>query len=63
MGEVEIPFSDKVEYLGITFDNQLRWLPHLKLKIKAAKGHLLKLRNVMGKLWGLRICRGGYTQA
>ncbi len=53
MGEVEIPFSDKVKYLGITFDNQLRWLPHLKLKVKSAKGHLLKLRNVMGKLWGV----------
>ncbi len=53
MGEVEIPFSEKVKYLGITFDKQLRWLPHLKLKVKSAKGHLLKLRNVTGKLWGV----------
>ncbi len=53
MGKIEIPFSDKVKYLGITFDNRLRWLLHLKLKVKSAKGHLLKLLNVMGKLWGV----------
>ncbi len=41
-------------YLGITFNNQLRWLPHRKLKVKSAKGHLLlKLRHIMGKLWGV----------
>ncbi len=33
MGEVEVSFLDKVKCLGVTFDKQLRWLPHLKLKI------------------------------
>ncbi len=47
-----IPYSKTVRYLGVTLDDQLIWKLHARQKIQAAKGHLLKLKNAMGKLWG-----------
>jgi len=52
MGDVRIPFSDQVKYLGVTLDSKLTWYPHFKNKLRAAKGHLLKVINATGKLWG-----------
>ncbi len=52
VGGMEIPFSSEVRYLGVMLDEQLTWKPHVKKKIKAAKGSLLRLRSVAGKLWG-----------
>ncbi len=52
MSGEEIPYSKTVRYLGVTLDDQLTWKPHVRQKIQAAKGHLLKLKNAMGKLWG-----------
>ena len=63
MGTEEVNYSDKVRYLGVTMDRQLGWKPHVKQKIQAAKGHLLKLKNAMGKLWGAppKLTRWLYT--
>ena len=63
MGANPIPYSEIVKYLGVYIDSKLTWKQHLKNKIRSAKGHMLKLRNAMGKLWGFppRMCRWAYT--
>jgi len=50
----DIPYSDTVRYLGVIFDVRLYWQAHFDNKLKAAKGHLLKVRQCMGKLTGIR---------
>ncbi len=59
----EIPYSNQVRYLGIILDHQLTWVPHIKNKVNVAKGHMLKLKNAMGKLWGTppKLTRWLYT--
>jgi ribonuclease HI len=53
MDGVSIPFSDTARYLGVTLDSQLTWKPHLKNKIRVAKGKLMRAKMAMGKLWGI----------
>ena len=48
-----IPYSDQAKYLGVLLDRKLLWTPHVTKKIASAKGHLVKLRQSMGKLWGV----------
>ena len=53
MEGINIPYSETVKYLGVTLDKRLTWKAHINSKIRAAKGHLLKVNNSLGRLWGL----------
>ena len=53
VNDTQIPFSEGARYLGVELDTKLAWSHHVKLKIAAAKQKLLRLRNSMGKLWGI----------
>ena len=63
MGATDLPYSDQVKYLGLLLDSKLTWQPHLRWKLRSAKGLLLKIRNSTGKLWGPPPCmaRWAYT--
>ena len=63
MNGKNIPFTNKVRYLGVYLDPQLSWKNHVETKVKAAKQKLLRIKNAMGKLWGVRplISRWIYT--
>ena len=47
-----IPFSDEVNYLGITLNKRLNWNTHVINKIKKCKGKLCLLRSALGVKWG-----------
>ena len=53
MGEMKVPFSSTVKYLGVTLDKKLSWKAHIDRTVKAAKFKLMRVRNAMGKLWGI----------
>ena len=63
MNETPIEYGDTVRYLGVLMDTRLAWSDHVKTKIAGAKAKLLRLRNSMGKLWGLnpKLTRWVYT--
>ena len=48
----EIPYSDKIDYLGVTLTHRLRWDAHIKAKINKAKAKLFQLRTATGVTWG-----------
>ena len=48
-----VPYSDQAKYLGVTLDRKLLWNHHVSKKVQSAKGHLMKLKGSMGKLWGV----------
>jgi len=52
MGDQQINYSNSVKYLGVHFDQKLTWQLHFDLKVAAAKGRLLQIRQAMGRLWG-----------
>ena len=54
MGNFEIPYSKQVKYLGVWMDSKLSWRFHVNKKLAAAKKLLYKLRNVTGRIWGLK---------
>ena len=47
-----IPYSDTVVYLGVTMDKELKWLPHIRNKLKKAKALLLKMASLTQSYWG-----------
>ena len=49
---LEIPFSDRVTYLGITLNRRLTWEDHITTKINKAKAKLSQLRTATGVRWG-----------
>ena len=52
MNNVIIDYTNKVTYLGLSLDSQLRWTDHVKSKIRSAKKLLFSVRNCIGKIWG-----------
>ena len=45
--------TKQVTYLGITFDHQLTWCPHLQTVITKATNRLNLLKRLTGTTWGL----------
>ena len=37
MDRIKIPFSETVNYLGVTLDNKINWKPHIENKTAACK--------------------------
>ena len=52
MDGAEIPYSDSLKYLGVTFDSKLLWKVHILDKIRKAKVLLIKLVQAIGTAWG-----------
>ena len=52
MGNVSVPYSETVKYLGLHLDKGLYWTHHVKTKINSCKKLLLMVRNATGKVWG-----------
>ena len=53
LGDMELSYEKDVRYLGVILDNGLHFRKHAYDKIKAAKFKMLRVKNAMGKLWGL----------
>ena len=49
----ELEFEDTHKHLGVIFHKKGSWTPHITEKIRKASGVLIKLKNWMGKIWGL----------
>lgn len=50
----DLYYTQKVKYLGLTFDSKLLWNDHLDLIINKATNSLWTCRKMVGKLWDLR---------
>ena len=50
---VEIPFKDRVKYLGLILDRKLTWKDNLICRIEKASTALYTCRQMVGKKWGL----------
>jgi hypothetical protein len=48
----EIQFQTQTKYLGVIFDSQLSFRPHIKQKFVKAKKLLFATKSAMGKFWG-----------
>ena len=53
LGE-KIEWSDSHKHLGVIMQSKLNYLGHIKSKISKAKSLLIRLRNCMGKVHGLK---------
>ena len=49
----ELEFEETHKHLGVIFHKKGSWTPHITEKIRKATGVLIKLKNWMGKIWGL----------
>lgn len=47
-----IPYSNSVNYLGVTLDKRLYWKLHITEKIDIAKHLLFKLKSITSNDWG-----------
>ena len=58
-----LPYNTSVVYLGVTLDQELKWLPHITNKIKRVKRFLMKMASVTSSYWGPRpkLMRWAYT--
>jgi hypothetical protein len=48
----DIQFQTQTKYLGVIFDDQLSFKPHIKNKFCKAKKLLFATKSAMGKFWG-----------
>ena len=48
----KLPFSEEVNYLGLTLNRELNWNSHVVSKINKYKGKLCALRSALGARWG-----------
>ena len=58
-----LPYSKSVVYLGVTLDSEIKWFPHVRNKIKKAKGLLMKIASITSAYWGPRpkLMKWAYT--
>ena len=63
LGSAPVRFTDKVKYLGIELQHDLRWSQHINSKIAKVKNQLLTLKTAAGRLWGLspRVARNAFV--
>ena len=63
MNGKDIEYSKQCRYLGVTLDEQLKWILHFSKKMKVAKALLFKMKNALGITWGLKphLLRWVYT--
>lgn len=47
-----LPYADTVTYLGVLMDKELKWLPHIRNKMKKAKALLMKMGAITYSYWG-----------
>ena len=52
--EQKIEWSDSHKHLGVIMQSKLNYLGHIKSKISKAKSLLIRLKNCMGKVHGLK---------
>lgn len=52
IGDVVIAFRDRVRYLGVIFQKNLKWDPHIEMVVSRAKQELNVLREVSRVWWG-----------
>ena len=50
----EVEWSDQHKHLGVIMHKKLNYLPHIKSKLSKAKSFIIRLKNCMGKIHGLK---------
>ena len=50
---IEVPYSDSLKYLGVTFRRDMNWTPYALERIKKSKNLMFMQRNIVGKTWGV----------
>ena len=53
IGDKTIEYVHEFKYLGVTFDQKLKWNQHVETQVKKAKITLMTARSMIGKTWGL----------
>ena len=48
----EIEYSHEALYLGMQLDQKLNFRAHIDLNIKNTRQHIMRLKSLIGKLWG-----------
>jgi ribonuclease HI len=49
-----LEYVREMRYLGVTLDDKLSWLPHIKKTAQKATYTLMQCRKMVGKSWGLK---------
>ena len=54
LGPTALKAVDEIRYLGLIFDSNLTWRSHILDKLKKVKRLVHKVRNFIGKTWGMK---------